>query len=138
MRAERKKKLAEKLCYIAAQAKTQGVEIIKPRDIHFEHPLSYLPLAYDVSNPLDLIGPLDVVFPLLLQLRDYAHFVYLIPISGGARIVMGAMQPSIEQIEKCVKGEEIEHWETFNFFAELSDNILGLLPEMPYRSTRPT
>jgi len=133
MRTDRQKKLADKLHSITEQARAQGVEIITPTDTHIEHPLSYLPVAYEVNNPCDLYGPLDVIFPLLLHVCDFAHFVYLIPTYRGARIVTGAMCPPLDQIGKYVNGEGIEYWETFYFLPELPSGVLDLLPAMPYQ-----
>lgn len=112
-----------------APLKEAGREIILPADIYVNHPLRYLPLAFSVTDPIQVVKELEHLIKVLVNISDVADIFWLVPVYNGKRFLEGGYHFSSSQIKEF-KGN-FEQWETLAP-KELPKNIMNLLPPFQY------
>lgn len=97
---------------IVSPLATHGVDVIMPSDVHFQHPLRHLSLAFTVQNPCHVERELELLINALGAVEQSADFFWLIPMFEGRRAVAGCYSFSARQLTALKHGEQVE-WETF-------------------------
>lgn len=114
---------------IVAPLAAQGVDVIVPSDVHFQHPLRHLSFGFTVTNPCHVGQDLGLVVESLWTIKDAADFFWLMPTWKGKRSMDGWYKFSARQLTALERGEETE-WETF-ITIEMPADLKHHLPDMP-------
>jgi hypothetical protein len=90
---------------ILAPLQENGIDLVLPKDIYLEYPLSYLPIAFSVDDTCNTELYLEVIITLIAQIRDLVNLFCLIPIYKGKRFLAGSYQISSTDLENLLEGE---------------------------------
>jgi hypothetical protein len=134
VRAKRERKRQEMLHRIRSALATLeevGINIIFPADVHVNHPLLYLPLAFSVEDPSHPEKELEVVIDTLVEVKDVVDFFCLVPIHKGSRFLEGGYQISSDTISQFEEGH-LRNWEAL-VPRELPGGVLSCLPPLPFQ-----
>ncbi|KAF5431758.1 hypothetical protein C5S39_05060 [Candidatus Methanophagaceae archaeon] len=134
VRAKRERKRQEMLHRIRSALATleeEGISIILPADVHVNHPLLYLPLAFSVDDPCHPENELEVVIDTLVEVKDIVDFFCLVPIHKGSRFLEGGYQISSDTISQ-LEEDHLRNWEAL-VPRELPGGVLGCLPPLPFQ-----
>lgn len=134
VRAKRERKRQEMLHRIRSALATleeEGIGIIFPADVHVNHPLRYLPLAFSVDDPCHPENELEVVIDTLVKVKDVVDFFCLVPIHKGSRFLEGGYQISSDTISQLEEGH-LRNWEAL-VPHELPGGVLSCLPPLPFQ-----
>jgi len=129
-RERRRQETLERLHDVLSPLIENGISIILPEDIHMNHPLSYLPLAFSVEDPCYFDKEFYTVLETLMKVKDTADFFCLVPIHHGSRFLEGGYNFSSIQLAKLGEGGTI-NWEAF-MPQELPEGVLHRLPKLPF------
>ncbi|RCV65353.1 hypothetical protein C5S53_04195 [Methanophagales archaeon] len=134
VRAKRERKrqgMLHRICSALATLEEDGISIILPADVHVNHPLRYLPLAFSVDDPCHPENELEVVIDTLVEVKDVVDFFCLVPIYNGSRFLEGGYQISSDTISQLEEGH-LRNWEAL-VPHELPGGVLSCLPPLPFQ-----
>ncbi len=132
-RESQRRQLRDLFESLAAICEKLGVGIIIPRDLFYDHPIKYLPLAFSVHDPCFHDKELSVVLVILSEMvKDVkiTDFFCIIPVYKGRRFMGGGYRLSSDTIRGLIDGQDIRHWESL-VPHELPEKVIDLLPEIP-------
>lgn len=97
---------------IVAPLAAQGIDVTIPSDVHFQHPLRHLSIAFTVQNPCSIDPELDLLINALGSVEEAADFFWLAPLFEGRRAVAGCYSFSARQVTALKLGKQVE-WEAY-------------------------
>jgi hypothetical protein len=137
MKKLQQKKLIYKLNEVFDPLKSTGLDVIIPENICVDHPLRYLVLAFSVKDPRHIERELMIIFESLLELKEIAHFFYLVPLyekalfcSGGYKINSYKLSELLSQF----KEDNIKDWECISP-QPIPENAMRCLPTLEFRNS---
>lgn len=131
VRAARARVEREGIARVRIVLEAEGLKVEPAREIYVEHPLKYLALYIEVSNPYLVFDDVILAATALAPEGDVADFYWIIPTWRGGRPLDRGYRFSATSLANLVDGE-MENWETL-VPQEVPPEILATLPVVPIR-----
>ncbi|TSA23234.1 hypothetical protein D4R71_08920 [bacterium] len=104
-------------------------EVSVADDYLLEEHLSYIPIVYECSNPLESFNEMiDIIEKLSTMEKEIFHFYWLIPVFNGNRFNDFGYRISYDTIKRLIDDPNDFRWESF-MPQEVPEKIINLVPE---------
>lgn len=131
IRATRAQKERDSIATVKAALEGKGFQVVLAREFYSEHPLTYLALYVEMSNPYIFFEEVMAAAASLAPVSEVADFYWLLPTWSGGRPLDRGYRFSASSLAQLVDGT-LEVWETLAP-QEVPPEILATLPDVPLR-----